>query len=422
MNNSILLAREKRFEYINELSKTYPSIIVLKANTPGNDKNRYSSFFLLEQFNHIIESEFQFDYKILRKGFDGPYYVYAFSTIITSDIKLKLIVIEKNHMLGRLIDLDLYIDSKMLSRSDYEINLRNCMLCDHIAIDCMRNKRHTANDLLNHIDHQIMIYLNSYIGAIIKSSMLDELNLDHKFGLVTPTSSGSHSDMDYEMMLNSIDILNPYFLEIFDLSFKNEDERILFEKAKLIGIKAEEDMLKNSNGINTYKGLIYILGFVLLAIGYTIKHNLPFKNIFPKVKTLSKDILKDFDKDINSAGIKAYKNHQIKGIRGEVYDGLPTIQNALKYFSEIDCSKSMNFHHILLYFIIHSQDTILLKRSKTIEHYNQIKAMAKKIDPYQEKDIKDFTAFCIKHHISFGGSADLFIVFQFLNKVKLFLK
>jgi holo-ACP synthase CitX len=422
MNNSILEAREERYEYIKKISKKYPTIIILKANTPGNHKNRYSSFFLLEQFNHIIENIFQFDYKTLKKGFDGPYYVYGFLTSQSKHTKLKLIEIEKSHMLGRLIDLDLYMNSLMVSRTDFAIDLRRCMICDHIAIDCMRNKRHTVDDILNYIDHQIMTYLNTAIASIIKEAMLDELNLDTKFGLVTPTSSGSHYDMDYQMMYDSIDILIPYFIEIFNLGFQYDDELILFDKAKLIGIKAEDEMLKKTNGINTYKGLIYILGFVLLATAYIIKHNKQISNLFARIQKLSKNILKDFEKDINTTGIKAYKKFQIRGIRGEVYDGLPTIQKAQKFFNNIDVSNNKNFHHILLYFIINSEDTILLKRSQSLDAYHQIKAYAEKIDPYNKEEIEEFTAYCINHHISFGGSADLFIVFQYLNKLILFLK
>jgi holo-ACP synthase / triphosphoribosyl-dephospho-CoA synthase len=422
MNNSILDSREKRYDYIKELSKKYPTLIVLKANTPGNDKNRYSSFFLIQQFNYIIENKFQFDYRVLKKGLDGPYYVYAFSNKLSKNTKLELIDIENTNLMGRLIDLDLYINTKMLSRSDFEIGLRSCMICGHQAIDCMRNKRHSLDEILNHIDSRILYYLTSHIGPIIKNAMLDELNLEHKFGLVTPTSSGSHTDMNYAMMLKSIDILNPYFLDIFELGFTYEDQKLLFEKARIIGIKAEKDMLKNSNGINTYKGLIYILGFVLLALGHTIKHNETFDHIFLRIKELSKDVLNDFNKNIDSAGITAYKKYQIKGIRGEVYDGLPTIQMAFNHFNEINHSKNISLHHILLFFIIHSEDTILLKRSKTIENYTKIKALAKTIDPYNIKEIENFTAYCINHHISFGGSADLFIVFQFLNKIKSLLK
>lgn len=94
MNDSILVAREKRFEYITKLSITYPSIIVLKANTPGDNKNRYSSFFLIKQFNQIIEKKFKYDFKTLKKGFDGPYYVYGFSNILSRESKLTLLILK----------------------------------------------------------------------------------------------------------------------------------------------------------------------------------------------------------------------------------------------------------------------------------------------------------------------------------------
>ena len=63
MSESILKAREERYETIKKLSKTYQYLIVLKSNTPGNDKNRYSSFFLIQQINILISKQFDIKYK-----------------------------------------------------------------------------------------------------------------------------------------------------------------------------------------------------------------------------------------------------------------------------------------------------------------------------------------------------------------------
>ena len=166
----------------------------------------------------------------------------------------------------------------MISRADYNQELRRCMICNHSAIDCMRSNRHSLDDILNHIDTKILNYLKVNIASIVKDSMLSELNLEYKFGLVTPTSNGSHDDMNYAMMLESINVLIPYFLEIFDLGFISKSGENLFEEARIIGIKAEQAMLQHSNQVNTYKGLIYILGFVLLSIGDLIKNNLSIRS------------------------------------------------------------------------------------------------------------------------------------------------
>lgn len=415
MNDLILKAREERYEHIQKLSKTYKNLITLKANTPGLDKNRYSSFFLVKQLNKIIENRFQINYITLIKGFDGPYYVYALSNNSLKNIKLELIDIENNHPLGRYIDIDLYVNSLMISRDDFNIPLRKCMICKNIAIDCMRNNRHNFEEVLDHIDYKILNYLKANLKDFIKESMLNELNLEHKFGLVTPTSSGSHTDMNFKVMFESIEVLMPYFLEIFELGYLSVGQYNLFDKANVIGLKAEQEMLLKSNGVNTYKGFIYLLGFVLLALADIIKKNKPFSDLFDIVKGLSSHVLSDFKLKISSAGIDAFNKHKMTGIRGEVYNGLPTIVNAFDHFNEIDISNPKHFHAILLYFIIHSEDTVLLKRSKSLESYNHIKDLASKIDPYNMKEIIEFSEYCISHHLSFGGSADLFIVFQFIN-------
>ena len=422
MNDQILKAREERFEHIKSISKNYQTIILLKANTPGKNKERYSSYFLVNVFNQVIDNQFKVIYKTFKKGFDGPYYVYAIQSNQIKETKLALIDIETNHPLGRLVDLDLYDRYELVSRNDFNLPLRSCMLCEKPAIICMREQTHSLDDLLLHIDVSIIEFLKKEITNFIKRAMLNELNLDPKFGLVTPTSSGSHLDMNYKLMYESIDILIPYFLEIFELGMIFDDDPNLFDKANQIGQQAEKEMYRLTNDVNTYKGLIYILGFVLLSIGYLIKHNKPSTDIYQRIKELSFHVLDDFKSDIMTAGINAFRTYQIKGIRGEVFNGLPTIKKAFNYFKYMDILDPKNYHHILLFFMIHSEDTVLLNRAKSLENYQHFKSMASQVNPYIDKDIKDFTEYCINHHISFGGSADLFIVFQFIHQFSLFYK
>jgi len=422
MDDQILKAREERFEHVKSISKNYPTLILLKANTPGKDKERYSSYFLINIFNNVLEDYFKITYKILKKGFDGPYYVYGIQAESIEKTKKLLIEIETYHPLGRLIDLDLYHQEQVISREDYNLPLRKCMLCDQPALYCMKQHNHTLDELLLHIDKEILTYLNNQVSSFIKQSMLNELNLDPKFGLVTPTSSGSHLDMNYQLMHKSMDILVPFFLDIFELGMIFDDDPNLFDKANQIGKKAEKAMYELTKDVNTYKGLIYILGFVLLSLGYIIKNNKSTESIYERIEQLSFHILDDFKLNIESAGINAFKAYKIKGIRGEVFNGLPTIRKAFNYFKYIDILDSKNFHHVLLFFMIHSEDTVLLNRAKSLENYQHYKSMASQVNPYIDKDIKDFTNYCIKHNISFGGSADLFIVLQFIKYFSMFYK
>lgn len=422
MSDHILKAREERFEHVKSISKNYPYVVVLKANTPGDNKERYSSFFLINLFNQILEDQFKITYKTLKKGFDGPYYLYGIHTTSIEQTKKELVDIEVKHPLGRLIDLDLYDHQESVSRSELNLPLRKCLLCDQPAIICMRNHTHQLDDLLLHIDIKILEFLKTQISSFIKKAMLNELDLDPKFGLVTPTSSGSHPDMNYKLMHDSIDLLIPYFIEIFELGMIFDDDPHLFDKANQIGKQAENHMYTYTHDVNTYKGLIYILGFVLLSLGYIIKNNKPFDDIYQRIKTLSYHVMDDFKSNLQTAGINAFKTYNIKGIRGEIFNGLPTIKKAFDNFKYLDILDQKNYHHELLYFMMHSEDTVLLNRAGSLENYQHFKSIASQVNPYIDKDIHDFTNYCIKHKISFGGSADLLIVFHFMQYFKLLYK
>ena len=419
MFDKILSDREERFNTISKLANIHPILVTLKANTPGNDKNRYSSSFLVNQLDQVMYQTFDIIDKNEFKSLDGPYNIYSIKS--TSEYKLKsdLIHIEENHPLGRLVDLDLYIYGKMISRNDYDINPRKCLLCDKPAFICMKEKNHSVHEVLSYIDLLIYQYIEESIDDFIDTSILKELNLENKFGLVTPSSNGSHNDMNYDLMKRSKAIIKPYLLDILKLGFLYDDEN-LYQRARAIGLNAEVEMFKKTDQVNTYKGLIYILGFVLLSIGYVIRHNLAYNDLFVRIKSLAKDVLEDFNKNVQTAGVKSFLQYQITGIRGEVFNGLPTIQKAQKTFLHIDTFKDKNQHQLLLFFMIRSEDTVLLKRAGSLKSYQHFKQMAAQVNPYIDKDIKDFTTYCINHNISIGGSADLFIVFHFLNLFKNF--
>lgn len=419
MSDAILESREKRFEDIKRLSHNNQIVICIKANTPGIDKNRYSSFFLVDHFAHLISKKFDILDTHKFESSDGSYTIFIVQSTAIDDLKKALINIENRHALGRLIDLDLYMNQQLISREDYNISQRNCMLCEHNAIYCMKNKSHSTEELLSFIDYKIYEYIENNISDMIEKALLLELNLEDKFGLVTPSSTGSHTDMNYDLMLKSKDIIKPYLLDILKLGFLS-DTKDLYQKARAIGLKAEIEMFKQTEQINTYKGLIYILGFVLLSIGYIIKNNLGSQHIFSRIKSLAIDVFEDFDKPVQTAGVDSYMKYKITGIRGEVFNGLPTIQKAQKTFLHIDTFDKKHYHHLLLFFMIHCEDTVLLKRAGNLKNYQHFKQMAAQVNPYIDKDIKKFTSYCINHHISIGGSADLFIVFYFLNYFNIF--
>ena len=148
-----------------------------------------------------------------------------------------------------------------------------------------------------------------------------EASLDPKFGLVTIKSSGSHPDMDFDLMMRAKKAILEPLTEIFVLGYEEEFLEA-FRKARLIGLEAERRMYGATGGVNCYKGLIFAIGIVLLTLGHCIKNNR--YDIFSAVKTIGAEAEKDFHADLPlTDGLSAYHEHGIKGIRGKRQRGFP---------------------------------------------------------------------------------------------------
>lgn len=69
------------------------------------------------------------------------------------DLKLATIELEHSHPLGRLWDIDVLTpEGEILSRRDYSLLPRRCLLCEQSAAVCARGKTHQLTDLLNRME------------------------------------------------------------------------------------------------------------------------------------------------------------------------------------------------------------------------------------------------------------------------------
>ena len=414
MNDLILQARENRMDQIKKLFFNDVYIISIKSNIPGQNKNLNEAYLLVRIFFNELKKNFSFTNYAFHESSDGPYFLCSIKTGVGFEIKRKLIQIEDTHALGRFIDLDLYTSiKKSISRQEIDEKQRKCYLCDEDASTCSRNKTHELSDLLLYLKSTVVSFIDEQISQMIEKSIMAELELDHKFGLVSKNSVGSHDDMDYQLMLKAKQVILPYLNKLFMIGYQAFQLDNLLEESRGIGIEAEQKMLIATNGINCYKGLIFVLGLSILASGYAIGHHESFDQIYTNISMMTKDIFEEFDQKPTSFGMEAYKNHQIKGVRGEVYLGLPSVQKSIHLLDRGVSEDSLR--STLKNLILESEDTVLLKRAKSVENYYFIKQMIKKIDLNNSDELSSFTDYAISNHLSFGGSADLLIVSVFLN-------
>lgn len=413
VRDKILSSREARYKYIQDKLTGSNVLVSLRANIPGNDKNIQEAYMLCGLFYNLI-TKGSSEQKFIDTD-DGPIYFFLFEKRNGKDIKKTMVGIEDTHELGRFVDIDVYQKNYNFSRD----KKRKCIICDDLAFNCIVSKKHTVEEVLDVITKRVDEYFHKEIQNIIKESIKLELDLDPKFGLVTPKTNGSHKDMSYNLMLKAANSIIPYFMMMFDAARSSNDIGDIFPTIRKIGIQAENRMFEVTENINAYKGLIFDLGLFTSAFSYLLYHPKETWNIFDLMGYMVGDILDEFDRTSNSFGHEAFEKYGILGARGEAKFGFPHVQKALEYLRDFSVQKRTE---TLAYLISEIEDTNLLKRSGTYEKYLENKNMFKPLRKYDKVLLKVLDEYCINNNLSFGGSADLLITTIFMKKLNIFYK
>lgn len=400
----ILKAREERSINISKYINDY-NIVVMKVNMFGINKNNNITYSILRYFENILDNNDYFKNKEKEyfDSLDGPYIIYKFNKNI-KNIKEETIKIEESCNIGRLIDLDVYINSiNSISRG----NKRKCIICNDYAYNCIRNKKHNYNELVYAYKDILFNSIKDIILDSITFSAITELKLDPKFGCVTINSNGSHSDLNYSLMVKCIDLLKPFFSDMFRVGFFEEDD--YFSKINKIGRIAEKEMFSKLNS-NCYKGLIFCLGIIITSMGIYLSsfNNLSF---IDALKCVVKDVL---FKENNTNGYKYYKEYGFGGIRKETNSYFKTV---LSVYNDIDIDNYDSIYQSFIKIISLCEDTCLLKRAGSIDRYNYFKELICNIDINNKEEIDKVNTICLNNNISLGGSCDLLVCALFIKTV-----
>lgn len=417
----ILDDREKRVAHIEKLLLNNVTVISLRCNYPGRDKNNADTLKVINIINEVVNKRLEILKQKYFTSSEGPIYLYTVKEK-PENVKNIMIDIEDNHFLGRLVDLDVYYNSiKSFSRKDFQKPPRSCFVCDKEAFDCIINKRHTLLELTNYFHKQVELFekLPLEIIEYTNQAMLYELFITPSFGLVTPYSKGAHLDMDHFTFIDSISVLNRYMYEFACLAKENLSWDKLYTKAIDIGKNCEVAMFNKTKGINTHKGLIFILGTIIISVMKTIIDGYDFDNIFTYCKKLALPKLKELNnlhQDNLSNGEKVYLKYQIAGVRKEASLGFPIIQEALKL---LDVDDKTTYIKTLIYIMSVCDDTTIINR-KGIEGLNYVKKIMLELREkgYDELKLSEVSQKFIEKGISPGGAADLLCGTIFLSLIK----
>ncbi|RPH34222.1 MAG: hypothetical protein EHM93_01280 [Bacteroidales bacterium] len=350
---------------------------------------------------------------------------------------------EDHHELGRIIDIDV-ADSE----GNYISSGKNklCIYCgSYSALECMRSKNHSYEDIRKYIFEKIESYLIvqkrdkvcSQLASLASRAILYEISLTPKPGLVDFSSSGVHKDMDFHSFIDSTAAIIPYFFKIAEKGFQfTQPLSYALPMIRETGLVMENEMFKVTKGVNTQKGIIFLMGVAVFSSAFQIssKGSFSLAEFSDFTKEIGLDVLneldiKNFDTTHGKICVEKYGKSVGGGARQEVANGFSTaIVYGLPILDGCKLEKlnSSEKHTILLNtltsLIANSNDTNVLYRSNLIVLEELKKLASNTLNSLSEEEKRHnfeiLEEFCLKKKISPGGSADLLAITIFLHFVK----
>lgn len=217
---------------------------------------------------------------------------------LAQDVKEFAMELENEVPAFRLWDLDVF-DGEGQKQSRQ--NSRTCLICGQEAFACARSRTHGLQELIQKTRELLFnFYLDQYgnkLKALAYESIVREVELTPKPGLVDKNNSGAHSDMDLVSFYRSAKALLNYFPQYIatakahlmkiisqqkiegtfearsqeDLSkftcelFDQQTLHDLFLTLQAVGYEGEKAALEVNHGVNCHNGLNYALALILPA-------------------------------------------------------------------------------------------------------------------------------------------------------------
>lgn len=379
------------------------------------------SFFLLFESEHFTGCEALY-------AIDGD----------AATIKKICIELENADGLSRLFDLDVIgAEGGAASRTELGCAERGCIVCGVPGRGCASRRIHSIEELQQAVKDRLVDFFDpidrNTIVSLATESLLGEVRVTPKPGLVDRSNSGSHRDMDLPLFEKSAAALAPFWEECFSTGRKTASAPAgeTFRQLRAVGLAAENAMLAATGGVNTHKGAVFLMGTLCGAIGRLInrqRHRPTAEELLAEcgamtAAAMESDFRRIRENGARTAGERLFLDHGLRGARGEAADGFPSVKNtALPVFRSLmanGCSREHSAAITLLHLIAMGTDTNLFHRGGADGAAWAAREAAKLIEngriPTAE-EIAELDLAFIERNLSPGGCADLLAVTLFLDR------
>jgi len=268
------------------------------------------------------------------------------------------------------------------------------------------------------------------IGESFLKGILFEVSSYPKPGLVTPVSVGSHTDMNLITFMSSSAAIAPSFY-LCAQAGRNHLSHIsdLLPQLRRTGIIFEKQLLESTKNVNTQRGILFASGLMCGAAGYVSREKTKIisEDVFDAVAEMTRGLVArelhpvtEVSKDKLTAGEQLYLKYNVRGIRGEVEDGFPSVRNAgltaFKNAMNLGVTLNLALVHTLIALMTCVDDTTILWR-KGMGALDMVKEKASEVlslgSVFTDKgmnEINKLEKVFINKNVSPGGSADLLAV------------
>ncbi|TCP30871.1 triphosphoribosyl-dephospho-CoA synthase [Scopulibacillus darangshiensis] len=267
--------------------------------------------------------------------------------------------------------------------------------------------------------------LSEYFAEKAVKALIEEAELTPKPGLVDQNNSGSHHDLNIDLMIRSAKSLHDTFAEIGRISFKRVPDQSLREDIAAIGRHGENVMFQATGGTNTHKGAIWAMG--LLTSSAAIH---PLGTTPERIAVTAGKIARFADRFAPKKathGTVIQQRFGAPGARGEAELGFPHVVGAalpaLYDARNKGIPEPLARIDTLITIISRLDDTCLLHRGG-MDALKAAKEGAKTIldkggssTQAGWRSLQQLDAVLIEHNASPGGSADLLAAALFLDSL-----
>lgn len=334
--------------------------------------------------------------------------------------------LEEADQLGRLLDLDVLDESgKKLERQTQ----RGCLICGAPGRACARSRAHCVEALQGRTTEILTEALARHgrdrASELACRALLFEAAAAPKPGLVDRYNTGSHRDMDLFSFLSSAAALTPYFSRCVAIgqATAHLPPEETFRQLRRPGRLAEGDMVRATGGVNTHKGAIFLMGVLCGALGRLdlARWGQPTELLdLCAAMTRGLTAREPQSPAPETAGERFFAQLGIRGIRGEVEQGFPTVRSLGLPALEAALSAGRSLEdagcQALLAMMTACEDTALLHRGGTDGwQWTMAQAAALREKGADRAELQRLDREMTEKNLSPGGSADLLAVCYLLH-------